>query len=171
MNGYFWVAVVAMALLAASLVFDDALDGLTDGLGPDWLSLPVLATTIAAFGLAAGAVTGTTGSALLAVPVGLAAAVVSGVLAARLIAAALRMPTDPPVRHRDLAGKVGRVVTPISRGRAGEVLVPLGGTALKLTAHAGADIALGAEVVVVEVTSPTSVVVAALELDPQELEP
>jgi membrane protein implicated in regulation of membrane protease activity len=75
------------------------------------------------------------------------------------------------VRHTDLAGKLGRVVTPISRTQPGEVLVAIGGSAHKLTAHARTDIPIGTEVVVVEVTTPTSVVVATLHLDPQELEP
>jgi membrane protein implicated in regulation of membrane protease activity len=170
-NGYFWMAAVAMAVLAVSLLFDDALEGLTDGLGPDWLSLPVLAAVFAAFGLAAGAISGSGGGAVVAVPVGVAAGVGAGALAARLIAAAMRMPTDPPVRHTDLPGKLGRVITPIGPAQAGEVLVSLGGSAHKLTAHATTDIALGTEVVVVEVTSPTSVLVTTVELDQQELEP
>jgi membrane protein implicated in regulation of membrane protease activity len=170
-NGYFWMAAVALVVFGGSLVFSDATEGLLEDVGPDWLSLPVLATVFAAFGLAAGAVAGTGGPNLLAVPVGLAAGAGAGAVATRFIAAAMRMPTDPPVRHTDLAGKVGRVVTPISPARTGEVLVPLGGSTHKLTASAGAHLPLGTEVVVVEVTSPTSVVVTALELDQQELEP
>jgi membrane protein implicated in regulation of membrane protease activity len=170
-NGYFWMALAALAVLAVTLVFDDALEGLTEGLGPDWLSLPVLASVFAAFGLAAGAISGNSGPAVVAVPAGLVAGAGAGALAARLIAAAMRMPTDPPVRTGELPGKVGRVVTPIRTDRAGEVLVPLGGSAYKLTAHATTDIALGTEVVVVEVTSPTSVLVTTLEFDQQELEP
>jgi membrane protein implicated in regulation of membrane protease activity len=167
-NGYFWMALAALAVLALSLVFDDVLDVEA---GPDWVSLPVIAAVVAAFGLAAGAVSGSGGGDLIAVPVGLATGVAAGALTARFVAAAMRMPTDPPIRHADLAGRVGRVVTPIRPGRPGEVLVALGGTSHKLTAHASTDLALGAEVVVVEVTSPTSVVVASLGLEPQELNP
>ena len=53
MNGFFIVGFVAIALLVLSLVLDDVVDGLAE-LGPDWLSLPVLAALLAGFGFVAG---------------------------------------------------------------------------------------------------------------------
>jgi membrane protein implicated in regulation of membrane protease activity len=68
------------------------------------------------------------------------------------------------VRHGDLRGRIGRVITPITPARGGEVLVELAGIRHKLAASSDAAVPLGAEVVVIEVTSPTSVVVTALDL-------
>lgn len=166
MNGFFVVALVALGVLLVALVLDDVLDGLTDALGgPDWLSLPVLAAVVAGFGLVAGAVEGTTGSTLPALLAGGAGGVGTGWLAARFVAAAMDMPTDPPIRHADLAGRAGRVVTAVAPRQPGEVLVALGGVRHKLRATSGEVIAVGHEIVVVEVTSPTTVVVAPLGLD------
>jgi membrane protein implicated in regulation of membrane protease activity len=166
-NTYFVVAFAAVAVLAVSLVLDDVFDGLADAIGgPDWLTLPVVAALVAGFGFAAGLVDESLDDAgALALVGGAAGGVVSAWAAARLVRAAVNMPTDPPVRHGDLQGRPGRVVTPIAAGKPGEVLVELAGMQHKLAATAVESIPLGAAVVVVEVTSPTSVVVATLDLE------
>jgi membrane protein implicated in regulation of membrane protease activity len=165
LNAFFVVAFLAVAVLVVALVLDDVADRLADALGgPDWLSLPVLAALVAGFGFAAGLVDETTGSFPLAVAGGLAGGVVAAWGAFRLVQAAIHMPTDPPVRHADLRGRTGRVVTPITPARGGEVLVELAGVRHKLRASSDVAVALGTEVVVVEVMSPTSVVVTPFEL-------
>jgi membrane protein implicated in regulation of membrane protease activity len=168
MNAYFWVAFIALGVLALSLVLD-GLDVISGDLGPDWLSLPVLAAVVAAFGLAAGAAQGAGAPWPVVLLAGVAVGVGAGALTARLIAATMRLPTYPPLRHTDLYGRVGRVVTPIAPDQPGEVLVALGGTSHKLTARSRDALALGADVVVVEVVSPTMVEVADLGLDEGEL--
>ncbi|MGH9245942.1 MAG: hypothetical protein ACRD29_16820, partial [Acidimicrobiales bacterium] len=166
LNAYILVGLVAVAVLVVSLVFDDLFEGLTDALGgPDWLSLPVVAALVAGFGFVAGAVAGLGGVTVLALGAGVAGGGLTAWLAARLVVAAMRMPTDPPVRHDQLYGRTGRIVTPIPAGRRGEVLIELAGVRHKVAATAEVPIGLGAEVVVVEVISPTSVVVAILDLD------
>ena len=171
MNGFFVIGFVAVAVLVVSLVLDDVFSSIADVFdGPDWLSLPVLAALVAGFGFAAGLVDESTDSTVL--PVG--AGVLGGVAAAwgsfRLVRAAIDMRTDPPVRHQDLEGRQGRVVTPIAAGQRGEVLIELAGLRHKLAASADTSIPLGAAVVVVEVTSPTSVVVTSLELPNLDVE-
>jgi membrane-bound ClpP family serine protease len=165
-NGFFVVALVALGVLFVALVLDDVLDGLTDALGgPDWLSLPVLAAVVAGFGLVAGAVEGAAGATLPALLAGGAGGLGTGWLTARFVSAAMAMPTDPPIRHADLAGRAGFVVTAVAPLQPGEVLVALGGVRHKLRACAEETIAVGREIVVVEVSSPTTVVVAPLGLD------
>lgn len=166
MNGFFVLGFVAVAVLVVALVLDDVVDGLSDALGgPDWLSLPVLAALVAGFGFAAGLVDESVDSAAAGAVAGLAGGAAAAWLTARLVSAAIDMPTDPPLRLADLPGRPGRVVTPIVEGRVGEVLVEVAGTHHKLTATAAGSIPLGDEIVVVEVISPTSVVVAPLELE------
>ena len=171
MNGFLWLAVVALIVLAVSVVLGGVLDVLPDDLGPDWLSLPVIAGVVAAFGLAAGAVVGLGGPVLVAVPVGLAAGVGTGWLVARVVAATMRLPTYEPLRHTDLPGRIGRVVTPIGPDQAGEILVQLGGANVKFTARSDLVLAIGTEVVVVQALTPTSVLVTDLGLDQGELLP
>lgn len=166
MNGFFVLGFAAVGVLMLSLVLDDAIEGLADVFdGPDWLSLPVLAALVAGFGFAAGAVDEMTGSRAAGTVAGVAGGVGAAWMASRLVAMAINMPTDPPVRHGDLRGRPGRVVTPIASGRPGEVLVELAGVRLKLTATADVAIPLGTDIVVVEVSSPTSVIVTTLELE------
>jgi hypothetical protein len=165
-NGFFVLGFAAVALLVVSLVLDDVIDGLADAIGgPDWLSLPVIASLIAGFGFAAGLVDEWTGSRVTAVLAGIGGGAAAAWASFRLVEAAIHMPTDPPVRHADLQGRTGRVVTPIGDGRGGEVLVELAGMRHKLSATADVAIPIGATVVVVEVVSPTSVVVTPLHLE------
>jgi len=167
-NGWFWLALAALAVLAVSLVVDDVFDVLPDDLGPDWLSLPVLAAVVAAFGLAAGAVEAAGAGSVPVLGAGAVAGAGAGVLTARLVRLAMHLPTDPPVRHADLQGRIGRVVTAVAPPRSGEVLVPLGGTSHKLRASSDQPLPVGTEIVVVDVISPTSVVVAPLGIAPGE---
>jgi membrane protein implicated in regulation of membrane protease activity len=152
------VGIVGALVLVASLLFDDALEAVLPE--SDWLSLPALGAFGAAFGVvgwtAQQAFDASTG---VAVASGAAAGLALGYGTVRLTRALLRSPTDATPRAADLVGAAGRVVTPLQGGRAGEVLVRLGGQPTKLTATAAADLATGTDVVVVAVESPTKVVV------------
>lgn len=126
-------------------------------LGPDWLSLPALAALVGAFGFVGAAVL----SFGAPVPVALGAGTIAGIAlaaaATRLVRGLIDMPTDGPVRTADMVGRAGRVVTALTADRSGEVLVRHAGQQLKVAARAEETLAVGAEVVVVEVLSPTFV--------------
>lgn len=159
------VGAVGLAIIAVSVLFGDILDGvfefesfeLADGV----LSTPVIGAFLAAFG-AAGALllNGLPKLSMLGVVAG---AVGSGVLLGGVTLGVVRslmhMPTDATPRTSDLVGTMGRVVTRVPEGGLGEVIVVSGGQQLKLSARSDAPVASGASVIVVDVLSPTSVVV------------
>lgn len=158
MNAFLWLGVVCVGLLAVAVVVDglDASIDLAD-LGPGWLSLPVVAAFLAAFGFGTGALLGPLGA--LAVVPGVAAGVAFGALAARLTAAAVHMPTGVTDTEAALLGSLGRVVTAPVPSRYGEVLLQRPTGPVKVACTAAAAIAVGTEVVVVDVVSSTLVVV------------
>jgi hypothetical protein len=166
-NGFLWVGVACVGLLIVAVVFDgldetfDALD-----LGPSWFSLPVLAAFLAAFGLAAGALYDGLGAAALAP--GVAAGISFGWLAARLSNAAIDMPTDRTDSQADLLGSLGRIVTPPTDGRYGEVLLARPAGPVKVACTATDTIPVGTEVLVIDVTSSTLVTVEPFDQTPQE---
>src|SRR5690606_22056088 len=96
----------------------------------------------------------------LAVGGGLVAGVVGGALALLIVRMVVRMPTDATPRSADLTGKLGKVVTRIPEGGLGEVTVVHAGHRLKVNARASQPIPAGTDVVIVDVLSPTSVLVA-----------
>lgn len=158
MNAFLWLGVVCVVLLAVSVVLDglDASIDLSD-LGAGWLSLPVIAAFLAAFGFGTGALLGPLGAAAL-VP-GVAAGVAFGALAARLTAAAVRMPTGITDTEAALLGSLGRVVTAPVPSRYGEVLLRRPTGPVKVACTAATAIPVGTEVLVVDVVSSTLVVV------------
>jgi membrane-bound ClpP family serine protease len=162
MNGFLWLGVACTVLLVVAVVFDgldesfDALD-----LGPAWLSLPVLAAFVGAFGFGTGALYGGLGAAAL-VP-GAAAGLAFGWFAARLTAAAMHMPTGHTESERDLLGSLGRIVTPPEGARYGQVLLHRPDGPVKVACSADAALAAGTEVVVVDVASSTLVTVQAFD--------
>jgi membrane protein implicated in regulation of membrane protease activity len=128
------------------------------------LSLPVIAGFLGAFGFA-GAVgatlSGGHGGAALGVGVaaGFVAAVPTAFLAGKVVHAAMNMPTDGTLQSSDLVGASGVVITPVPVGGYGEVRLALAGQYLKFNARAAQPLALGTRVFVIEVPSPTSVLV------------
>src|SRR5690606_18458123 len=107
MNGFLWLGVASTAVLLAAIFFDgldDALDALD--LGAPWLSLPVVAAFVAAFGFGTGAAIDPLG--VLALPIGVAAGVLFGFGALRLSSAVMHMPTDPTEAQADLLASFGR---------------------------------------------------------------
>ncbi len=164
MNGFLWLGVASTAVLLAAIVFDgldDVLDALD--LGAPWLSLPVVAAFVAAFGFGAGATVGPLGPAALVV--GVVAGAAFGFGAVRLSHAALHMPTDPTETEADLLASFGRIVTPPAPGRLGEVLLHRPAGPVKVACSADVTIPTGTEVVVVDVRSST--LVAVEPFDPQ----
>jgi membrane protein implicated in regulation of membrane protease activity len=154
------VAGVGAVLLALSFVFEDALDALLPE--SDWLTGPAVGAFLGAFGIVGWMTeSGAGASRPVAVAVGTAAGLAMGAFTVRLAAVLMRSPTDPAPRTADLVGSTGRVVTAVKAGGTGEVLVSRGGQPTKLTATAAAALAVGTDVVVIGVESPTKVVVEA----------
>ena len=134
------------------------------GHGGAELSLPVIAGFLGAFGFGGAIVEsllpdrGGTGL-LIAVVVGLLAAVPTGWLAGRLVNAAMNMSTDATLTSNDLVGTVGVVITPVPVGGYGEVRLAVAGQQIKFNARSDQPLALGTRVFVIEVPTPTSVLV------------
>ena len=166
MDGLFVViGGVGVALVVISLLFGDLLDGvfefahfeLSDGL----FSTPVIGAFLAAFGFGAALLSGPVQlSPAWATAGGLAAGVTLGGATLGLVRALMNMPTDPTPRTSDLVGSLGTVVTRIPADGLGEIAVTAAGQRLKLNARADGPVPAGTTVVVVNVTSSTSVIVA-----------
>lgn len=146
---------VGLAALVIGLLVGD-LDVDVD-LGPDWVSLPVIASLVGAFGFVGAAVLSLGAPTIVGLAAGAVAGVVLAALAFRLVKGLMHMRTDAALRSSDLVGRPGRVVTALTAERTGEVLVSQAGQQLKLAARAEETLAVGDEVVVVEVESPTLV--------------
>lgn len=151
---------VGVVVLALSVLIGDLFHfGHPDAAGP--FSVPAIAGFIGAFGFAGAAVGAVTGSSSFLVPAaaGVIAAVPTAWVATRLARMAMNMRTDATPTQRDMIGTTGVVVTPITANGYGEVRISLGGQPVKLSARADHPLELGARVLVVEATSPTSVIV------------
>lgn len=144
---YLFAAAAGVPLVVWFLVAGDDGDG-----GPP---LSTLAFVAAAFGLcglalaAAGTGAGTT--LVLATVAGL----VAGFLQRTVLGYLRRSESTTAVNDADLAGKIGRVVVPLSGRRRGKIAVTVGGQQIHLSAQALPDapveLAVGAPVLVVEV--------------------
>lgn len=128
-------------------------------LGPDWLSLPALAALVGAFGFVGAAGLSFGASTPVALGAGAVAGVALAAAATRFARALMDMPTDALPRSSDLVGRPGHVVTAITPERSGEVLIDHLGQRLKLSARSDEVLVVGERVVVLEVLSPTFVVV------------
>lgn len=166
MNAFLWLGIGSTALLVLAVVLD-GLDGVLDtlDLGPSWFSIPALA----AFGGGLGFVTGATVDPLgsgLALALGVIAGFAIAAATVRFSAAFVNMPTDPTETASNLLGSIGRVVESPQAGRYGAVLVTRPTGPVKVACIAAGPLAVGTEVVVVDVTSSTLVTVEAFGLDP-----
>lgn len=125
-------------------------------------SLPVIGSFIATFGVAAALLSS---SALRldvapAVAGGLIAAVVLGACTSALARALVNLPSDPAPRAEELVGALATVVTPIPDGGEGAVAISKPGQSVKVSARSEAPLQYGTTVIVIDVTSPTEVMVA-----------
>jgi membrane protein implicated in regulation of membrane protease activity len=128
------------------------------------LSLPVISGFLGAFGFG-GAIAATLagGHGGLAIVVGavagLIAAIPTAFLAGKLVNAAMNMATDGTLSSADLVGAIGVIITPVPEGGYGEVRLAIAGQQIKFNARAEQALTLGTRVFVIEVPSPTSVLV------------
>jgi membrane protein implicated in regulation of membrane protease activity len=144
------------------------------GAGPDAvghggveLSLPVIAGFLGAFGfgaaIAASVLPGRGApTALAAIVTGLVAAVPAAWLAGRFVDAAINISTDGTLTSNDLVGASGVVITPVPLDGYGEVRLAVGGQQMKFNARSDRPLALGTEIFVIEVPTPSSVLVEAI---------
>jgi membrane protein implicated in regulation of membrane protease activity len=153
---------LGVVLLLGGLLLGDALDSVFDALDAGPGLTAALGAALTALGF---------GGALLAGPFGLLAGTLLGgglgvgvgVAAFLVVRVALGGP-DAPVTTGSLLGVFGTVVTRVPAGGLGEVVVPLGGSRVKLSARADEPLPAGTAVYVVEVLSSTSVVVQRADL-------
>lgn len=162
------IGAVGVGLLVISLVLGDLLDGMFEGFDVDTgglLSTEVIGAFLGAFGFGGALLRNATSlSWPLAVGGGLVAGVVVGALALMIVRMVVRMPTDETPRSADLAGKFGRVITRIPANGLGEITVLHAGHRVKMNARASEPIPLGTDVVIIDVLSPTSVLVAESDI-------
>lgn len=157
-------------MLILGLVGGEMLDGLFDALGIDaaggFFSTEVIGGFLSAFGFGAWLL-----SDGLDLPMGLAlagggtAGVIMGGTALWLSRSLINLRTDATPTSGDMRGALGRVISPIPAGGLGEVRISRHGHPLKVSARAEEPLPAGVEVVVVEVISSTSVLVAAAGMD------
>ncbi|MFV0526110.1 MAG: NfeD family protein [Acidimicrobiales bacterium] len=154
------IGILGAVLLLSSLLFDGWIDEVVPG--PEFLSGPELGALLVTFGLFGWYAENGLSWALVPA-VGLASVTGAGMayLTYRATKALMGQPTDATPTTASLIGKSGKVVTPLTGGRLGEVIVSLGGATTKYTAVADDDLPVGTPVVVVAVESPTKVRVQA----------
>ncbi|MFV0260785.1 MAG: NfeD family protein [Acidimicrobiales bacterium] len=154
------IAVIGAVLLLLSLILDGWIDAAVPG--PDFLTGPEVGALLVTFGLFGWYAENGLSWALLPA-VGLASVTGAGMsyLTYRAVKALMGQPTDATPTTASLIGQPGKVVTPLTGGRVGEVIVSLGGATTKYTAVADHDLPVGAPVVVVDVESPTKIRVQA----------
>jgi membrane protein implicated in regulation of membrane protease activity len=155
---------LGLLLLLGGLVLGDALDGAFDALGAGPGITAALGASLAALGFGGALLAGPFGL-VLGTAAGAALAVAVGVASYLLVRLALGGPSVP-TRTTDLVGVFGTVVTRIPDGGLGEVVLPLGGSRVKLAARSHEPVPAGTPVYVVEVLSATAVVVQRADLLP-----
>lgn len=128
------------------------------------VTLPAIAGFLGTFGFVgavAAVLSGTTGTsaAVVATLFGAAAGVPAAWLANRLMDVAMRMNTDATPSSSDLVGATGVVIRSVPAGGYGEVRLSVAGQPMKFNARADQPLARGTSIFVIEVPSPTSVLV------------
>jgi membrane protein implicated in regulation of membrane protease activity len=162
------VGVIGVVLLLVSILFDDMLDAVFPDVG---IGGAEVGAFLAAFGLFGWAIDENSDVSIgLALVGALVGGVALGYLTYRFGKALWNMPTDATPTAGATVGAEGRVVTTITAGRVGEVLVSLGGQPVKFYATSDADVGTGARVVVIAIESETKVRVEPAERFWGELE-
>lgn len=163
MSTFLVIGGVGLLLLVVTLLLGDLLDGVVDGLGPDWLSGTAVAAFLAAvgfggaLGLQAGLGTGA------ATAVGVGAGVGAGLLAGLLTRSLNRDDGSTP-RSGSLVGATATVVSDVPSDGYGTVALVVAGHPTRLNARSAGDVAVrtGSAVRVSAVLSASAVQVEAL---------
>lgn len=162
------VGIVGLVVVAASLLFGEAIDGLLDFdvLGGDLFSLASIAAFLGAFGFGGLISLGILDVIWIAVITGLIAGSIAAWGATTLTRWLKRAETEGQFRSDQLIGATARVITAIPEQGYGEVIVLGSGGSRKRSARADVPIPAGAEVWVSAILSPTAVEVASVEALP-----
>lgn len=157
MTTFLVLGVVGLLLLLATLLLGDVLDGLADGVGPDWLSGTAVAAFLAAVGfagsLALQAGLGTPAATAVGVGSGLAAGALAGVLTRTLA----RDGDDVTPSSGALLGAAATVVSDVPADGYGTVSLVVAGHPTRLNARAGTGLRTGQQVRISAVLSSTAV--------------
>jgi membrane protein implicated in regulation of membrane protease activity len=156
--------IVAIVLLLITVVLDDVVGSMLDGLhiGVDIAGVsiaPVALGFVAMFGI--GGLFGTTVLDLdssRASIVGAGAGIVGGLVVFGMFSMLTRSQAPNAYSMSDLVGITGRVVVGIPKGRHGEVMVTYAGTSQKRAATADEDIKAGSTVTVTSVSGTILIV-------------
>ena len=132
------------------------------GIASRVLSLPGIAALVGGFGFGAAIANEELHHVGVAAGIGVAVGIPLSWASGRLMAAADTITTDATPTSGDVVGSTGVVVSPIPGQGLGQVRVRFAGQSMKFNARADQPLALGAQVVVVDVLTPTSVLVEQL---------
>lgn len=148
---------IGLALLLATLLLGDIIDGVFDGVGGEWFSGAGLAGFVGAFGFVGALVVSATDNPGLGIVGGLVAGVLIG-LGAAWVTSRLRDENDgSTVRSGSLVGHRGTVSTDIPEVGHGVVSLVVHGHITRLNARADRPLPAGTPIRIVDVTSATSV--------------
>lgn len=169
MTTFLIIGTVGLVLVLAALLVGDVLDGLfeLDALGGDLFSVSSIAAFVGAFGFG-----GALGLSLIDnVPFAVIVGLVIGSLAAwgaiRLTKMLKAGEAAASFRSDSMIGHSGRVITAIPEGGFGEIRISAGGHVRKLSARSEHPIAVGDEVWVSAIVSPTAVEVTPTSEPPE----
>ncbi len=169
MTAFLIIGVIGVGVLAISLVFGEALDGLLDldFLGGDLFSLASIAAFLGAFGFGGLLSLSLVDVVWIATLVGAVIGALAAWGATSLTRWLKRGESGSQFRTNDLVGATGRVVTAIPADGLGEVIVRGPNGSLKRSARAATAIPAGTEVWISGIVSPTAVEVTAAHPLPQ----
>jgi membrane protein implicated in regulation of membrane protease activity len=151
---------IGIALLVISLVVGDVVDGVLEGVGPDFLSGLAVAGFLAAFGFVGALVANAGGSTTVVILSGLVAGAAVGAGAGFASRSLMRGGDEANVRSSGLVGLHGTVIEPVPEDGFGMVSVVASGHITRLNARSDTPLPSGTAVRVVAVLSPTSVKVS-----------
>lgn len=148
---------IGILMLLISFVAGEALDGMLESVGPDFLSGLAVAGFLAAFGFVGALVLDLTDSNGAALGAGLVAGALVGVGAGKASQVLMRGGDESTVRSSGLVGLTGSVIDAIPADGLGQVSVVAAGHITRLNARADEPLPNGTAVTVTAVLSPTSV--------------
>lgn len=152
------LAVVGIALLVFSFIFDDLLDGLLD-FGPDWFSGVSIGTFLAVLGVGGIAGSNMGWNSTTTAVVALSLAVIVSAITSLFAVKIMRGATDRSMTPADLVGVEGRSVLGSPAAAAGEIMLTVHGQPLKVNGRCTEELKPGDRVLVTDASSMTSVTV------------
>lgn len=151
---------LGIIMLLLSVFIGEAVEGFFDGFGPDFLSGAAAAGFFGALGFVGAWVLDATDSTSIASAAGVVAGLGVGGLTGWGTKALMRGGDEANVTTGGLVGLTGNVVADIPAAGMGQISVVAAGHITRLNARCESPLAAGQAVVITNVLSPTSVVVA-----------